>query len=68
MLSTDYLAGSEVRLTLVSRCSAASPLAVLEGPGMVDRDHVAVGEASLADRRHPPVLLVHILSSTHRHL
>ena len=28
---------------------------------MVDRHHVSVGQTGLADGRHPPILLIHIL-------
>ena len=52
--------------TLAGRSSAACPFAVLEGPGVVDRDHVSVGEAGLADGGHPAILLIHILH-TYQH-
>ena len=47
--------------TLAGRSSAACPFAVLEGPWVVDRDHVSIGETGLADGRHPAILLIHIL-------
>ena len=52
---------TRLMLTLTGWCSATRPLAVLEGSGMIDWDHVAVCETSLADGRHPAILLIHIL-------
>ena len=59
--STGSAVCNSPQLTLTGWRSTTRPPPILEGPGMVDRDHVAVREAGLADGRHPAVLLIHIL-------